>query len=115
MNRILLGCLVATLSGSTSVLAHHTMPGRTHPTVRITEAVMADGKPLPAGTYEIWITDERPSTGAGASEAQRVVEFAQNGKVVAREVAEVFPRALEAVGTSGSTGAARARVEKLKD
>jgi hypothetical protein len=116
MSRLLLSCAVAGLFGVTSAWAHHTMPGRTHPTVTITQSVMADGKPLAAGTYEIWITNERPDVGAGApSEAQRVVEFAQNNQVVARTIAEVFPRrGGEAVGTSGNTGAGRARVEMLK-
>ncbi len=116
MSRLLLSCAVAGLLSGSSVWAHHTVPGRTHPTVRITQSVMADGKPLAPGTYEVWITDERPSTGAGTSDAQRVVELAQNGQVVAREIAEVFPRAgRDTVGTSGSTGASRARVERLKE
>ena len=86
MSRLLLSCAVAGLFGVTSAWAHHTMPGRTHPTVTLTQTVMADGKPLAPGTYEVWITDERPDVGAGApSDAQRVVEFAQNNQVVARD------------------------------
>ena len=115
MSRLLLSCLVASVFGVSSAWAHHQVAGRSHPTVTITQQVLADGKPLPPGTYEIWITDQRPDVGAGApSENQRVVEFAQNGKVVARDVAEMF-RAGEpqAVGTSGATGPARARVERL--
>jgi hypothetical protein len=116
MSRLLLSWLVAGLLGVSTAWAHHTTPGRTHPTVTITQSVMAGGEPLAPGTYEIWITDERPDVGAGApSDAQRVVEFVQNDKVVAREVAEVFPRGdAQAVGTSGSAGRATARVEMLK-
>jgi hypothetical protein len=114
MSRLLLSCLVAGALGGISVWAHHTVPGRSHPSVTLTQQVMADGKPLPPGTYEIWISDERPNTGAGATNAQRVVEFVQNGKVVARDVAEVFAAGERAVGTSGSTGVARARVEQLR-
>jgi hypothetical protein len=86
-----------------------------HPTVIIAQQVMMDGKPLAPGTYEIYITEERPSTGAGTSEAQRVVEFAQNGQVAGRTIAEVFPRVRAGVvGTSGSSGATRARAEMLR-
>jgi hypothetical protein len=106
---------MAAVFGISSAWAHHTTPGRVHPKVTITQPVMADGMPLAPGTYEIWITDERPAAGAGSSDAQRVVEFTQNGQVVAREVAEVFPRAgREVVGTSGTAGSARARVEMLR-
>jgi len=116
MKQLLLGCAVAAVC-SGSVWAHHTTPGRTHPTVTIPDGVMADGKPLPAGKYEIYITDQRPEVGTGVpSDAQRIVEFAQNNTVVAREIAEVFPRGTrETVGTSGSTGGAPARVERLRE
>lgn len=117
MSRLLLSCLVAGVFSATTVFAHHTTPGRVHPTVQITQQVLADGKPLAPGTYEIWITDERPDVGAGApSENQRTVELVQNGKVVAREIAEVFPRApREVVGTTGSAMPTTARVERLKE
>ena len=114
MRPLLLSCVVAGALGVSSAWAHHTVPGRSHPTVTITEEVTAGGQPLAPGTYEIWITDERPTTGAGTTNAQRVVEFAQNGKVVAREVAEVFAAGDRPVGTSGSTGSAQARVEPLR-
>jgi hypothetical protein len=116
MSRLLLSCCVAATFGVSSAWAHHTTPGRTHPSVTINQQVMVDGTPLPAGTYQIWVTNERPEVGAGApSDAQRVVEFAQNDKVVARTVAEVFPaRSRDAVGTSGNTGTMRARAEMLR-
>ena len=116
MGRLLFSCVLASTFSVASVWAHHTMPGRSHPTVTINQDVMIDGKPLPAGTYELYVTNERPDVGAGApSEAQRVVEFARNGQVVARTVAEVFPRVgREAVGTSGTAGSSRARAEMLR-
>lgn len=116
MSRLLLSCCVAAVLGVSSAWAHHTMPGRTHPTVTLNQSVMVDGKPLAAGTYEIWVTNERPDVGAGApSDAQRVVEFARNNQVVARTIAEVFPGGgREAVGTSGNTGTARARAQVLR-
>jgi len=114
MTRVLLSCLAVVFYGAAVLSAHHTVPGRSHPTVTITQSVMADGKPLAPGKYEIWITDERPTTGAGApSEGQRVVEFAQNGKVVTREIAEVSSVGARPVGTSGSTGRASALVQTL--
>jgi hypothetical protein len=76
---------------------------------------MADGKPLPPGTYDIWVTDRHPDVNAGApSENQRVVQFVQNEKVVATEVAEVFPLAERPVGTSGASRSSAARVEMLR-
>src|SRR5262245_16604591 len=93
MNRLLLSA-IATLALATPAIAHHETPGKSHAvaTVTITEPVKADGKPLAPGTYEVWILDDRPDLGAGApSSAQRVVELHQNGRMVAKEVAEVFP------------------------
>ena len=116
MSRLLFSWMVVAMLGVSTAWAHHTAAGRVHPTVTITRTVMADGKPLPPGKYDIWITEERPTTGAGApSEGQRIVEFAQNEKVVAREIAEVFPRARrEAVGTSGSAGKSTAQAQLLR-
>jgi len=116
MIRILLSCAVAATFGTAAVMAHHTVPGRTHPTVTISQQVMVDGKPLPAGTYDIYVTDERPDTGAGSTDAQRVVEFARDGKVVARTLAEMMPSATPgAVGTSGGgAGVTRARAQLLR-
>jgi hypothetical protein len=113
MTRVLLSCFAALFFTASVASAHHTVPGRTHPTVTITQPVFVDGKPLAPGKYDIYITDERPVTGAGASDAQRVVEFAQNGKVVARDIAEVFPAGERPVGTSGATARATAQVQKL--
>ena len=101
------------------VAAHHETQGKSHAvaTFTITEPVKADGKPLPPGTYEVWILNDRPDLGAGApSNAQRVVELYQNGKMVAREVAEVFSAGERPIGTSGATGTGlrKAAVEKLK-
>lgn len=116
MARLLFSCILAGALGVGSAWAHHQMPGRTHPTVTISQDVMIDGKPLPAGTYEINVTNERPNVGAGApSENQRTVEFTRDGQVVARTVAEVFPRgSRETVGTSGAAASARARAEMLR-
>jgi len=102
MSRLMLSTLAA-VSLAAPIAAHHETPGKSHAvaTVTISEAVKADGKPLAPGTYEVWILDDRPDLGAGApSNAQRVVELYQNGKMMAREVAEVFPAGERPVGTS---------------
>ena len=117
MSRLLLSAVVA-LSSALPAAAHHETPGKSHAvaTVTITEPVKADGKPLAPGTYEVWILDERPNPGTGASNAQRVVELHQNGKVVATDVAEVFAPGERPVGTSGTAGTrmSRAVVQKLR-
>src|SRR5678809_644041 len=104
MTRLLLSTLAA-LALTAPVAAHHETPGKSHAvaTVTINEPVKADGKPLAPGTYEVWILDDRPAPSAGApSTDQRVVELYQNGKMMAREVAEVFPAGEHSVGTSGT-------------
>jgi hypothetical protein len=88
--------------------------GEVFATVRLTHPVLADSKPLPAGTYDVRLAGPGASV-AGLSDAQRVVEFVANGQVVATEIAEVVP-AEEAtpVGTSSHTSRGAARVEMLK-
>ena len=118
MSRLLMSA-IATLALATPAMAHHETPGKSHAvaTVTITEPVKADGKPLPAGTYEVWILDDRPDLGAGApSTVQRVVEFHQNGRMVAKEVAEVFPAGERPIGTSGAEASrmGKAVVQKLQ-
>jgi hypothetical protein len=116
--RLLLSCAVASSLGAGSTWAHHTEAGRTHPVVtnvRITEPVLASNKPLPPGTYELVVTDQRPTAVSGEpNESQRWVEFVANGMVVAREIAEVFPADERPVGTSSSSAAPRAVVQRLK-
>ena len=59
-------------------------------TVHLTKKVMANGNPLPAGTYQVRLTDDEPKPAVGQSpNAERYVEFMRGGKVVGREVATV--------------------------
>jgi hypothetical protein len=61
-------------------------------TVTIKHQVMADGKPLPPGTYQVRLTSDEPKPAIGQSpDSERYVEFVRGGKVVAREVATVVP------------------------
>ena len=115
IRRLLFSCIMLGAAGTTA-LAHHTTPGQAHrmAEVRITERVLASGKPLPPGTYEVIVTDERPASESGVPiENQRWVEFVQNKQVIAREIAELFTAADRPVGTSGASGAS-AVVQRLR-
>jgi len=61
--------------------------------IRLPKNVLADGKPLPAGTYQLRLTGEEASpTPAGQTPgAERWVEFLRGSKVVGRELATVVP------------------------
>lgn len=85
-------------------------------TVRITTAVLANGAPLSPGTYEVRLTQERPTPGPGQSrEARQWVEFFANGKVVGREIAQVLrDNDLPAAGASSVRVPDGTRVETLK-
>jgi hypothetical protein len=85
-------------------------------TVRITTAVLANGTPLPVGTYDLRLTEERPAPLSGQpQDTQRWVEFVTGGKVVAREIAEVLrDDDLPEVGASSVAARAGTRVEMLK-
>jgi hypothetical protein len=63
-------------------------------TVRIPKGVKADGKPLPAGTYQVRLTADEPKPDAvGTSgKTERWVEFVQGGQVKGREVATIVPK-----------------------
>jgi len=103
---ILIGAVFATAAYAASV---------TLGTVRMTQPVLANGQPLPPGTYDVRLTDEFLPPNPGQSpDAEQVVEFVKDGMVVARGAAEVLPMS-DAVGTSGNAPAAsKLRVEKLK-
>jgi hypothetical protein len=85
-------------------------------TVTLSSRVLADGKPLPPGTYQVRLTGEQPKPGAGQSpDAEKYVEFLRGGKVVAREVATVIPAAeIDQVIKSSKPRPNSSKVEKLK-
>ncbi|MBI4477362.1 MAG: hypothetical protein HY654_09330 [Acidobacteria bacterium] len=86
-------------------------------TVRIPRAVMADGTRLPAGSYQIRLTDEeaRPPAPGATPQLERWVEIVQGGKVRARVVASIVPAAeIKQVADAGIPGPGRSRVEMLK-
>lgn len=60
-------------------------------TVRLTKNVMADGKSLPAGTYQVRLSNDEVKPAVGqAPEGERWVEFVTDGKVAGREMATVI-------------------------
>ena len=105
---VALGCLLAVAP----TMAHHgpSVLG----TVRITQPVMAGGQILEPGTYEMRLTGEHVDPRPGQSaDAEQMVEFVKDGRVMARDVAQVMPGPTSAVGTSGGASSP-ARVERLK-
>lgn len=90
-------------------------------TVSIPRAVMADGKPLPAGRYTVRLTAETATTPApGATlSLERWVEFVQGGQVRGRELASIVPAeevkdTMPGPDMPGRVGRTGSRVEMLK-
>lgn len=68
--------------------------GSTLGTVTLNRKLMADGQALTAGTYQVRLSDERPSPAIGESpDSERYVEFMRGGKVVAKALATVVSNA----------------------
>lgn len=61
--------------------------------VRIMRGVMADGKPLPAGTYTVRVTaqEAKPEAVGTTESLERWAEFLQRGEVKGREVVSIVP------------------------
>lgn len=85
---VFVGALVGMLAASSAFAQNaNTSLG----SVTIGKKVMADGKPLAPGTYQVRLTSDAPKPGVGqAADAETYVEFVKGGKVVAREVATVI-------------------------
>ena len=106
---ILVGTLAVLLSASNAWAQHQTpkeQPPQTTDasapsgdlllgTVRLPKAVTADGKPLPAGTYQVRLTGQESGPPAvGITEPlERWVEFLQGKTVKGREVVSIVPAA----------------------
>ena len=96
-------------STSTTSTAHDVV------SVRIPIAVLADGKPLPPGQYNLRLTGTQPPQPGQPAGAQQAVEFIASGNVVARETAEVLrDDDRPAVGASSELVQSGTRVEMLK-
>ena len=89
MRLVLVGTVAAVLSAGAAFAQSGagTMLG----TVHLTHTVLADGKPLAAGTYQVRLTTDEPKPGVGQDPtAEKYVEFLKGGKVAGREVASVI-------------------------
>ncbi len=95
---VLVGALVGAFAASAAFAQSGMSSNTALGTVHIAKKVMADGKPLPAGTYQVRLTadEAKPATGQSPS-AERYVEFVKGGKVAGREVATVV--SAEDIGT----------------
>lgn len=85
--------------------------------VRLSTAMKADGKPLPAGTYQIRLTAQEATPNvAGQTEAlERWVEFLQRGQVKGREVVVIVPQSeIDKVQKDAPPRANGSKVELLK-
>ena len=125
------GALVAALA-ATDAFAQHTAPNQQPTTaeaamaptgtvalgsVRIPRAVMADGKPLAAGTYQVRLTADpaRPEAVGATENLARWAEFVQGGTVRGREVVSIVPAAeAKLVAKDAPPGTGRSKVQMLR-
>src|SRR5262245_6559164 len=108
---------VGVLAGALAAATAFAQSGNTTlGTVHLAKKVMADGKPLEAGTYQVRLTTDEPKPGVGQSpDAEKWVEFVKGGKVAGREVATVISSAdIGKVAKGKKPGANSSSVELLK-
>ena len=85
--------------------------------VRLPKGLKADGKELPAGTYQVRLTaNEAKPDAKGSSEVlERWVEFTQKGEVKGREVVSIVPQdEIKLVQKDAPPATNGAKVETLK-
>jgi hypothetical protein len=88
---VLVGALGAGVADAQTSSSKSAAAATTLGTVQLTKKVMADGKPLAAGTYQVRLTNDEPTPSVGQSpNAERYVEFVRGGKVAGRELATVI-------------------------
>jgi hypothetical protein len=113
-NRMLV--LTAALVMSATTLAAQTP--QSLGTVRIRQRVTADGKPLPAGTYQLRLTPDtaKPENVVGQTpNFERWVEFVQGGQVKGREVVSIVPASeIASVAEDTPPGPNGQKVQMLK-
>jgi len=128
---VLVGLLAASL-GATSAFAQHQAPNQqpntaaapTVPTgdlalgsVKLPRAVTADGKPLPAGSYQVRLTGQeaKPEAVGTTETLERWVEFVQGGTVKGREVVTIIPQAeIKMVQKDAPPAAGASKVQVLR-
>lgn len=85
--------------------------------VHLPKGVKADGKSLPAGTYQVRLTPEQanPPAKGQTPTLERWAEFVKGGKVVGREVVTVIPQGeIGKVQKDAPPRAGGSKVETLK-
>jgi hypothetical protein len=85
--------------------------------VSVPKGVKADGKPLPAGTYQVRLTAQTatPDAKGQTGPLERWVEFVQGGQVKGREVVTIVPReSIDKVQKDAPPRANGSKVELLK-
>lgn len=85
--------------------------------VRINRAVMADGKPLAAGNYQVRLTAQvaKPEAVGTSETLQRWAEFVQGGTVRGREVVNIVPQAeIKMVVKDAPPAAGGSKVQMLR-
>lgn len=104
---VVVGILAGTLIAG-DALAQHKVPNQQPTTaatppaptgevalgaVRVPKSVTADGKPLPAGTYQVRVTPQeaKPDAVGQTEPLERWAEFLQGGQVKGREVVTIVP------------------------
>ncbi len=82
--------------------------------VRVPRQVFANGQPLPAGTYLLRLTSEKPEPVIGSADEQWV-EFLQNGQVKGRELAIVASTSeVKEIAESAVPGPGKTLVQVMK-
>lgn len=109
---LLVGTLTVALGASLAAQSANTSLG----TVTLSKRLMADGKPLAAGTYQVRLSSDEVKPAAGQSpDAEKWVEFVKGGKVVGREVATVVSaQDIGSIAKGKKPGTNSASVEMLK-
>lgn len=88
----LLSALTAGAASAQTAQQGQVPPGETAlGSVRLTRSVMADGKTLKAGTYQVRLTSQAASPAVPGQTMERWVEFLQGGKLAGREVVSIVP------------------------
>ena len=83
--------------------------------VRLPHAVVANGQPLPAGTYAVRLSPEAVTPVVGQNGSEHWVEFVQRGEVKGKELASVVkPADVKAVAKITPPSAGAARVQMLR-
>ena len=86
-------------------------------TVRIPRAVKAGGESLPAGSYQLRVTESpaQPPAPGQTPQYERWAEFLRGGKVVAREVVTIVPASdIKQVAEMNPPPSGGSRTEVLK-